>query len=309
LTIQQHAAVLVKQYKLFFKGGNKMQRRFKKVTTLTIATLLVIGTMLSGCGSKAESGASTASTVASADSSVAAASTEAPKLDPYELDCYFLAPQCKDLPLVQDEVNKILKEKINATIKLNYFWWDSYQDKQKLIVASGEKVDTMFSPSWWGYNTFVAQKAWIPLDDLLAQYGKDIVANINPAYLKAPIIDGKLYGIPTGKDMFGNGGVLVNKALADKYLPKGAGSIFTFGIKGGLEAGKKFINSVKLFSLLANVADAKSLVIHPSRTTHAELNEEEQKAAGVTPDLIRLSIGVENADDLIYDLNQALEQI
>lgn len=96
--------------------------------------------------------------------------------------------------------------------------------------------------------------------------------------------------------------------LAKKYLPKGAGSIFTFGIKGGLEAGKKFINSVELFSLLANVADAKSLVIHPSSTTHAELNAEEQKAAGVTPDLIRLSIGVEGIDDIIYDLKQALDK-
>ena len=98
------------------------------------------------------------------------------------------------------------------------------------------------------------------------------------------------------------------KDLAKKYLPKGAGSIFTFGIKGGLEAGKNFINNVQLFSLLANVADAKSLVIHPSSTTHAELDEEEQKAAGVTPDLIRLSIGVEGVDDLIYDLEQALNK-
>ncbi|MGH4050819.1 MAG: O-acetylhomoserine aminocarboxypropyltransferase/cysteine synthase family protein [Clostridium sp.] len=98
------------------------------------------------------------------------------------------------------------------------------------------------------------------------------------------------------------------KNLSKKYLPNGAGSIFTFGIKGGLEAGKKFINSVELFSLLANVADAKSLVIHPSSTTHSELNAEEQKAAGVTPDLIRLSIGVEGIDDIIYDLNQALEK-
>ncbi|MBU3188096.1 O-acetylhomoserine aminocarboxypropyltransferase/cysteine synthase [Clostridium bowmanii] len=98
------------------------------------------------------------------------------------------------------------------------------------------------------------------------------------------------------------------KELAKKYLPKGAGSIFTFGIKGGLEAGKKFINSVELFSLLANVADAKSLVIHPSSTTHAELNAQEQKAAGVTPDLIRLSIGVEGIEDIIYDLQQALDK-
>jgi O-acetylhomoserine (thiol)-lyase len=96
------------------------------------------------------------------------------------------------------------------------------------------------------------------------------------------------------------------KELSAKYLPKGAGSIFTFGIKGGLAAGKTFINSLELFSLLANVADAKSLVIHPASTTHAELNEEEQRAAGVTPDLIRLSIGVEGVDDLIYDLEQAL---
>lgn len=96
------------------------------------------------------------------------------------------------------------------------------------------------------------------------------------------------------------------RELAKKYLPKGAGSIFTFGIKGGLEAGKKFINSLNLFSLLANVADAKSLVIHPASTTHAELNEEQQKSAGVTPDLVRLSIGIEGVEDLIEDLEQAL---
>ncbi|APM38357.1 O-acetylhomoserine aminocarboxypropyltransferase/cysteine synthase family protein [Clostridium kluyveri] len=99
------------------------------------------------------------------------------------------------------------------------------------------------------------------------------------------------------------------KELSKKYFPKGAGSIFTFGIKGGLEAGKKFINSLNLFSLLANVADAKSLVIHPSSTTHSELNEEQQRSAGVTPDLVRLSIGVEGVEDLIDDLEQALAQV
>ncbi|HEY8417889.1 MAG TPA: homocysteine synthase [Limnochordales bacterium] len=93
---------------------------------------------------------------------------------------------------------------------------------------------------------------------------------------------------------------------AKKYLPKGPGAIFTFGIKGGLEAGRRFINSVKLFSLLANVGDAKSLVIHPASTTHQQLTPEEQLAAGVTPDLIRLSIGIENVEDLIADLDQAL---
>lgn len=97
-------------------------------------------------------------------------------------------------------------------------------------------------------------------------------------------------------------------SLAKKYLPKGAGSIFTFGIIGGAEAGKTFINNLEIFSLLANVADAKSLVIHPASTTHAQLSEENQAAAGVTPDMIRLSIGIEDVEDLIADLNQALNR-
>jgi O-acetylhomoserine (thiol)-lyase len=99
------------------------------------------------------------------------------------------------------------------------------------------------------------------------------------------------------------------KELAKKYLPKGPGSIFTFGVKGGLQAGKTLINNVKLFSLLANVADAKSLIIHPASTTHAELTPEEQAVTGVTPELIRVSIGVETVDDIIYDLEQALAKI
>ncbi|MGE5373325.1 MAG: homocysteine synthase [Solirubrobacterales bacterium] len=97
-------------------------------------------------------------------------------------------------------------------------------------------------------------------------------------------------------------------ALAQKYLPRGAGSIFTFGVKGGLAEGRAFIDSLQIFSLLANVADAKSLVIHPASTTHAQLSEADQKAAGVTPDMIRLSIGIEDVEDLIWDLDQALNQ-
>jgi O-acetylhomoserine (thiol)-lyase len=94
--------------------------------------------------------------------------------------------------------------------------------------------------------------------------------------------------------------------LAQKYLPKGAGAIFSFGVKGGYEAGRRFIDRVKLFSHLANVGDARSLVIHPASTTHQQLKLEEQAAAGVTPDLLRLSIGLEDLDDLLWDLDQAL---
>ncbi len=95
--------------------------------------------------------------------------------------------------------------------------------------------------------------------------------------------------------------------LAQKYLPKGAGAVFSFGIKGGYEAGRKFIDSVKLFSHLANVGDARSLVIHPASTTHQQLSAAEQEAAGVSPDMVRLSIGLEDLDDILWDLDQALE--
>ena len=97
--------------------------------------------------------------------------------------------------------------------------------------------------------------------------------------------------------------------LAEKYFKKGCGSIFTFGVKGGKEAAIKFIDSLQIFSILANVADAKSLVIHPATTTHLQLSAEEQAACGITPDTIRFSIGIEDADDLIADIEQALEQI
>jgi O-acetylhomoserine (thiol)-lyase len=91
-----------------------------------------------------------------------------------------------------------------------------------------------------------------------------------------------------------------------KYLPKGAGAILGFGIKGGLEAGKKFIDSLELISHLANVGDAKTLAIHPATTTHQQLSSQEQLATGVTPDFIRLSVGIEHIDDILADIEQAL---
>jgi O-acetylhomoserine (thiol)-lyase len=103
-------------------------------------------------------------------------------------------------------------------------------------------------------------------------------------------------GLPSHRD-YGN---------ARKYLPKGAGAIIGFGVKGGLDAGKKFIDSVKLLSHLANIGDAKSLVIHPASTTHEQLTDEERLSAGVTPDFIRLSVGIEDVTDIIADIEQAL---
>lgn len=106
-------------------------------------------------------------------------------------------------------------------------------------------------------------------------------------------------------------GLVNNKyhKMTNKYLPNGAGAIFTFGIKGNADTGSEFIEKLDLFSHLANVADAKSLVIHPASTTHAQLSSKEQLASGITPDMIRISVGIEDADDLISDLNQALQGV
>lgn len=99
------------------------------------------------------------------------------------------------------------------------------------------------------------------------------------------------------------------KELYDKYFPNGGGSIFTFEVKGGEEEAKKFIDSLQLFSLLANVADAKSLVIHPASTTHSQLNEEELAEQGIKPNTVRLSIGLEHIDDILFDLEEAFKAI
>ncbi len=95
-------------------------------------------------------------------------------------------------------------------------------------------------------------------------------------------------------------------ALARRYLPKGAGAILTFGVEGGAEAGVRFIERAQFMSHLANVGDAKTLVIHPASTTHRQLSEDEQRAAGVTPDMIRISVGLETLEDILWDLDQAL---
>jgi O-acetylhomoserine (thiol)-lyase len=97
-------------------------------------------------------------------------------------------------------------------------------------------------------------------------------------------------------------------ALSKRYMPKGAGSLLAFGIKGGFEAGVKFIEALTFVSHLANIGDAKSLVIHPASTTHRQLGEEEQRKAGVPPDMVRLSIGLESIEDILWDIERALER-
>jgi len=146
------------------------------------------------------------------------------------------------------------------------------------------------------FNSFLLMQGLETLHLRLARHVENALAVA--AFLEShPQVDWVSYpGLPSHPDY----------EKAKKYLPRGAGSIFTFGIKGGLPAGKKFIDSLKLFSLLANVGDAKSLVIHPASTTHSQLSSEQRAQAGVPDDLIRLSVGIENIDDLLEDLAQAL---
>jgi O-acetylhomoserine (thiol)-lyase len=94
--------------------------------------------------------------------------------------------------------------------------------------------------------------------------------------------------------------------VASKYLKNGFGAVVVFGVKSGREGGEKFIDNLKLFSHLANVGDAKSLALHPASTSHSQLSEDQQKASGLSPELVRLSIGLENIDDILADLDQAL---
>ncbi|WP_065374574.1 O-acetylhomoserine aminocarboxypropyltransferase [Ensifer adhaerens] len=100
-----------------------------------------------------------------------------------------------------------------------------------------------------------------------------------------------------------------NHALQQRYSPKGAGAVFTFGLKGGYEAGKRFVEGLEMFSHLANIGDTRSLVIHPASTTHRQLTPEQQVAAGAGPDVVRLSVGIEDASDIIADLEQALAKL
>jgi len=96
--------------------------------------------------------------------------------------------------------------------------------------------------------------------------------------------------------------------LAKKYLPKGASGLLNFGVRGGAKAGEKFIEGVQFMSHLANIGDAKTLIIHPASTTHRQMSDEEQLKAGVTPDMVRMSVGIESLDDILWDIDQALNE-
>lgn len=179
-------------------------KKLKSIVSISLS-MLIASSALFGCS---KSTATSSATGLNASTSGGAVE---------EITTYWLGPVNKETNLVQDEVNKILGKDINVKVNLVFYNWDSYQDKTKLALSSGSAGDVMFTAAWNNYATFVGQQAFAPLDDLLEQYGQDIKAKIDPAYLTAAKVSGKLYAIPTNKDMASEWGVVVNKNLADKY--------------------------------------------------------------------------------------------
>ena len=161
-----------------------------------------------------------------------------------------------------------------------------------MMLNSGNFCDLMFNPNYYdGSQAAVEDGIFADLNEF---------RKIMPNYFKAlSCNDGSFSAWEWGKE----------KDLYNEYFPKGAASIFTFEVKGTAEDAKKFTESLKLFSLLANVADVKSLVIHPASTTHSQLDEKELLASGITPTTVRLSIGTEHIDDIIADLENGFEAI
>jgi putative aldouronate transport system substrate-binding protein len=140
------------------------------------------------------------------------------QLAPVKLKWYVLEPNGvqKDNAVVADAVSKYVKDKINATLDMEYLDW-SYNDKLKLITASGENFDMCFSASWWDYSVYVAKGAFMALNDIFPKYAPKTFASINPAYKKGPLVDGKLYAIPTEQNLAFSYGLLFNKKYVDKY--------------------------------------------------------------------------------------------
>ena len=176
-------------------------------------------------------------------------------------------------------------------------FWETFGNIAYIIRARVEGLRDM-GPSLSPFNSFLFLQGIETLQYRMEGHSRNALA-VAQHLEKHPSVTWVNYcGLPSSK----------YHALAQKYLPKGSSAVLTFGIKGGLTAGRKLIDSFELFSHLANVGDTRSLVIHPASTTHQQLSDAEQLAGGVTKDMVRLSVGLEDLDDILWDLDQAIEK-
>ncbi|WP_339287565.1 ABC transporter substrate-binding protein [Paenibacillus sp. FSL E2-0201] len=191
----------------------------KKFGTL-LSLIMITATVLTACGSSGNNnkeGTSAEPAESASPTTETAQATEAPQLDPYKLVMYYPASTAKDLGLVQDELNKYLTEKINATIELKPIDWGAWNDKTNLMFTSNEKFDVIFTASYLAYNSNSTKGQYLQLDDLLDQYGQGIKDTLGPDWLKGSQIDGHSFAVPTLKEFAGSAGILFRKDLVDKY--------------------------------------------------------------------------------------------
>ncbi len=194
----------------------------KRFLSLALALVMVVTVGLSGCGKKADDSkdatSGTATVTEAAKDEVAA--TEAPKaadLEPVELNWYLPAAPQKDTELVEEALNEYLKDKINATIKLNFIDWGTWNDKYPVLLASGDDVDIMFTAGWSGFAQNVAKGYFLDITDLLPQYAPNTAAMLPEALTAAATLDGKLYSVPTSKELAHTNGFAYSTELAEKF--------------------------------------------------------------------------------------------
>ncbi|MBM7563659.1 ABC transporter substrate-binding protein [Paenibacillus sacheonensis] len=203
-----------------------MQRK-SKIATALLTVAFVSSLALTGCGNSNNGNngnAANAAELETGNANANAAQTEneapaddKPALDPVELSIYYPGTEQKDVAAVEEEMNKLLKDKINATVKINAVDWGNWSQKINLMVASGEPFDLLFTAGWDNFSGNVAKGAFLDVTSLIDQYAPETKAQMNPELLTGTAIDGKNYAVPVEKEMASEFGIVLNKDLADKY--------------------------------------------------------------------------------------------
>lgn len=192
-------------------------RKSKKTASLLVVMILAISLLVTACGGNNKPAPS--NTPSNNTDPTPTPVVDTPKeedLKPVKLTVVYPGPTQKDEKLIEEELNKLLTAKINATIDLTPVDWGPWDDTINLMIASREKVDVLFTAQWNGHASNVGKGAFLPLNDLIAQYGKGITDSQDPAFLEGAKIDGKNYGVPTTKELAGAGGIVYNKEVADE---------------------------------------------------------------------------------------------
>ncbi|SFS51632.1 ABC transporter substrate-binding protein [Paenibacillus sp. BC26] len=202
-----------------------MKGRLRRKASLVLSMIAAVVVLLSACtsgsgGSMSSSEGASNRAKNSSSGSAAEVDRAAPgaiELDPYEISIYVPGATTEDIPVVEEAINAYLKDKINATVKLNFIDWNNYQNKTNLMITSGEKFDLFYMANWLGYPDAAVKGMLLPVDDLIEKYGQAIKPNLNMVYQTGAKVNGKLYGVPSNKEYASNQALLIRKDIMDKY--------------------------------------------------------------------------------------------